>query len=112
VLALGIGRDWWMYAWSFAGVAAVGGVCLSVGACRPKASATQCDKLLDRYAQLVVIEKFPDASDDLVRLERERERNEARADDAFKNCSSEVSQKEFDCAMGAPNANSFEKCLE
>jgi hypothetical protein len=93
-------------------VAAAAVCLLCAGACRPKASATDCDKLIDRYAQLVVTEKFPDASDDLVRLERERERNEARADDAFKNCSSEVSQKEFDCAMRAPNANSFEKCLE
>jgi hypothetical protein len=93
-------------------VAATAAVGLWAGACRPRATATQCDRLLDRYAQLVVTEKFPDASADLIRLERERERNEARADDAFKNCSSEVSQQEFDCAMRAPNANSLEKCLE
>jgi hypothetical protein len=51
-------------------VAATAAVGLCASACRPKATATQCDSLLDRYAQLVVIEKFPDASDDRVRLER------------------------------------------
>lgn len=80
--------------------------------CRPKASATQCDQLLDRYAQLVVTEKLPDASAEQLRSERDREKSEARGDDAFKNCSSEVSQAEFDCAMHAANANAFEKCLE
>jgi hypothetical protein len=81
-------------------------------ACRPKASATQCDQLLERYAQLVVTEKFPDASADQIGSERERERREARGDDAFKNCSSEVSQVEFACAMSAPSTHVFEKCLE
>jgi hypothetical protein len=81
-------------------------------ACKSKASTTQCDQLIDRYAELVVMEKFPDASADLVRSERERERREARGDDAFKNCSSEVSQSEFACAMRATNADALEKCLE
>jgi prophage tail gpP-like protein len=80
--------------------------------CTPKASPTQCDALLDRYAQLVVTEELHDASADQLRAERERERSEARADDAFKNCSSEVSRAELDCAMRAPNASAFEKCLE
>jgi hypothetical protein len=87
-------------------------VCAGVAGCTPKASATQCDELLDRYAQLVVTEQFHDASAEQMRAERERERGEARADDAFKNCSSQVSRAEFDCAMRAPNATVFEKCLE
>ncbi len=82
------------------------------GGCRPKATATQCDQLLDRYAQLVVTEKFPDASTEQIGSERDREKREARGDDAFKNCSSEVSQAEFACAMRAANADAFEKCLE
>jgi len=35
----------------------------------------------------------------VIRLQREK--SEARGDDAFKNCSSEVSQAEFECAMRA-----------
>ncbi|HLK41450.1 MAG TPA: hypothetical protein VKU41_32095 [Polyangiaceae bacterium] len=83
-----------------------------VPACKPKASPSQCDALIARYAQLVVTEEFPDASADQVRLEQERERSEARGDDVFKNCSSEVSQTEFGCAMGAATPDAFEKCLE
>ena len=80
--------------------------------CKPKASGAQCDQLLDRYAALVVTERFADAGQEQIKAEREREKREARGDDAFKNCSSEVSQAEFECAMHAPNADAVEKCLE
>lgn len=96
----------------FAALVATAAACACAGGCRPKASATQCDLLFDRYAQLVVSEKFPDASAEQIKFERERERNEARAEDALKNCSSEVSKAEFECAMRAPNADALEKCLE
>ena len=86
--------------------------CVAGAGCRPKASSAECDQLLDRYAQLVVTEQFPDASAEQVMAERDRERKEARADDAFKNCSSEVGRAELDCAMRAQSANAFEKCLE
>lgn len=81
-------------------------------ACKPKASVTECDRLLERYAQLVVTERFADAAAAQIDAERERERREARGDDAFKNCSSEVSQAEFECAMRAASADALEKCLE
>ena len=57
-------------------------------------------------------EKFPDASAGQVEAERQREKVEARGDDAFKNCPSEVSQAELSCAMQAKTADAFEKCLE
>ena len=85
---------------------------VSVVSCKPKATGAQCDQLLERYAQLVVTERFADASADQIKAEREREKSEARGDDAFKNCSSEVSQTEFDCAMRAQSADAVEKCLE
>jgi hypothetical protein len=81
-------------------------------ACKPKASSAQCDQLLERYASLVVTAKYPDASAAQIQAERDREKSEARSDDAFKNCSSQVSQTEFECAMRAPTADAFEKCLE
>lgn len=84
----------------------------SASGCKPKASVAQCDQLLERYAQLVVTERFVDASADQIKTEREREKGEARGDDAFKNCSSEVSQTELDCAMHATSADAVEKCLE
>jgi hypothetical protein len=87
-------------------------VCALSTSCKPKASAAQCDQLLERYAALVVTARFPDASAAQIEAEREREKREARTDDAFKNCSSQVSQAEFDCAMRAASADAFEKCLE
>jgi hypothetical protein len=84
----------------------------AAGGCKPKATGAQCDQLLDRYAELVVTERFADAGQDRINAEREREKSEARGDDAFKNCSSEVSRVEFDCAMRAASADAVEKCLE
>lgn len=86
--------------------------CAVVAACKSKVTAAQCDLLIDRYAQLVVSEKFPDASAEQIQSERNRERGEARADDAFKNCSSQVNEPEFSCAMRALTADALEKCLE
>ncbi|MGO9834826.1 MAG: hypothetical protein ACLP1X_11455 [Polyangiaceae bacterium] len=81
-------------------------------ACKTKASTAQCDQMLDRYAALVVTEKYPDAATSQIDAERTREKSEARGDDAFKNCSSEVSQSELECAMRSANAEAFLKCLE
>jgi hypothetical protein len=92
--------------------AAVVAALTSGAGCKPKASASECDQLLDRYAELVVTEHFADAGADQLKTEREREKSEARGDDAFKNCSSEVSRVELDCAMRAPNADALEKCLD
>ena len=86
--------------------------CALSASCKPKASAAQCDQMIERYAALVVTARFPDASVAQIEAEREREKREARTDDAFKNCSSQVSQAEFDCAMRAVSADAFEKCLE
>ena len=80
--------------------------------CKPKASQSECDELLGRYARLVVMEKFPDASATQIQAEEEREKVEARGDDAFKNCSSEVSHAEYECAMRALTADALEKCVE
>ncbi|MCL2449337.1 MAG: hypothetical protein FWD17_10340 [Polyangiaceae bacterium] len=85
---------------------------LASTACKPKATASECEQLLDRYARLVVTEKHPDASADEVALEQRREKDEARGDDTLKNCSSEVSRDELRCAMQAPTADALEKCLE
>lgn len=90
---------------------AVAGV-LTVVACKPKASQAQCDELIERYADLVVREKAADASADQLKAARDRERNEARGDDVFKNCQSEVSQSEYSCAMKSPTAEQLVKCLE
>jgi hypothetical protein len=80
--------------------------------CKAKATPTECDALLDRYAALMVTETLPDAGPDRIKAEQEHAKTEARGDDAFKNCSSEVSRPELDCAMHAATTSAIEKCLE
>jgi hypothetical protein len=80
--------------------------------CKKKVDASQCNQLIDRYATLVVSERHPDASADQIKSEQLRERDEARGDDNFRSCVSEVTRLEFDCAMAAKTTAAFEKCLE
>ncbi len=80
--------------------------------CKKKVSPAQCDAIVERYAELVVKEKMPDASATDVARERAREKNEAHGDDAFKNCASELQVDDYECAMKAPTPDALEKCLE
>lgn len=80
--------------------------------CRKKASSQQCEELLDRYADLVAKERFADAGVAEMAAERARERIEAKGDDAFKNCTSEVQVGELACAMRADSSQALLKCLE
>ncbi|MCL2778703.1 MAG: hypothetical protein FWD73_11925 [Polyangiaceae bacterium] len=95
-------------------VALVGflGVTPMLASCTKKASPAQCDEMLDRYAELVVKERFGDAGADIVASEQVRERNEAKGDDAFKNCTSGVQLNEHACAMKATTSAALVKCLE
>ena len=88
------------------------GAALLVFGCKKKASQAECDTLIDRFATLVVKERIKDAPPELIKQEQERERNEAKGDDNFKNCTSEVQDDEAKCAMSAPTSEAFLKCLE
>ena len=85
---------------------------LALAGCKKKATQKQCDELIDRFAELVVKERFPDAGPDQIAAERTRERSEAKGDDAFKNCTSEVQTDEHACAMKAASSEAMIKCLE
>jgi hypothetical protein len=90
-------------------------VCLApsaLGGCKKKVTQAQCEQLLDRYATLVVREKIKDAPADVLKAEQLREREAARADDDFKNCTAELSADDYACAMSATTADALEKCLE
>ena len=60
-----------------------------LASCKKKVTAAQCEAIVDRYAELVVKEKMPDASAETVATERAREKSEAHGDEAFKNCAAE-----------------------
>lgn len=83
-----------------------------LASCKAKATPTQCEAIVGHYAELVVKENYPDASPSEIAAERDREKAEARGDDAFKNCASEVQASDYDCAMKATTPAALEKCLE
>jgi hypothetical protein len=83
-----------------------------LGACKKKVTQAQCDQLLDHFAELVVKERFADAGPDAIATERDRERQEAKRADEFKNCTSEVQANEHDCAMKAQTSDAVIKCIE
>lgn len=85
---------------------------LLLAACHKKATPTQCDAILDRYAELLTKEHFPDASPSAIEAEKKREREESRGDDDFRNCTSEVEESDYQCAMKAATADALERCLE
>jgi hypothetical protein len=85
---------------------------LGTAGCKKKVTSAQCEAILDRYAELVVKEKMPDASAEAVAEERAREKSEAHGDDAFKNCAAEVESDDYACAMKAKTPDALEKCLE
>ena len=90
------------------------GVTLAAGVtgCKERVSKAQCDELLGRFAELVVKEKLKTAPPDVIRAEQAREREEAARDDNFKNCTTELRQEEYRCAMKATTAEALIKCLE
>jgi hypothetical protein len=93
-------------------VAVMVGLCLFPAGCKKKVSQAQCDELVDKFATLVVKERIKDASPETIKAEQERERGEAKNDDSFRNCTSEVSDADFACAMATLTSEAFLKCLD
>ena len=81
-------------------------------ACKKKITQEDCDRLVDRFATLVVKERVHDASPEQIKAEQDRERQEARGDEAFRNCTSEVEAPDYACAMKTETSDAFLKCLE
>ena len=84
----------------------------AVAGCRKHVTQAQCDEMVGHYAELVVRERFPDASADTIAKEKEREQGEARADDGFKNCTTELEPSDHACAMAATTPDALETCLK
>jgi hypothetical protein len=80
--------------------------------CGRHATATECTALLDRYVELLVREQDPKASESEILRQKGLTREKASHDTAFASCPKEVSSRALGCAMGAPNVDEFEKCLE
>lgn len=77
--------------------------------CKRKVSSSQCEEMLDRYAQLAVKERADaDAGAEALAAEKQ----EARGLDAFKNCQSVVQPDEHACAMKATTPAAMLKCVD
>ncbi len=84
----------------------------SLVGCVRHATAIECGALLDRYVELLVREQDPRASDSEIARQKGLTREKASHDPSFASCPKEVTSRELACAMGAPDVNEFEKCLE
>ena len=85
---------------------------LLVASCKEKVVQSDCEKLIDRYATLVVNERDRDASASTIKSEQAAFREEAKGDENFQSCVTKITRAEFNCAMAARTADAFEKCLE
>ena len=88
------------------------GLSAVITGCRTRVTAGQCDQLVGHYAALNVREHHPGVALSELRVEADREQAAARNDDAFKNCTTEVTVSEYTCATAAQSAAALLKCLE
>jgi hypothetical protein len=84
----------------------------ALAGCRSRVTAGQCDELVAHYAALNVRERHPGVALAELRAEAEHEQAAARNDDAFKNCTTEVTVPEYTCAAAAQSVATLLKCLE
>jgi hypothetical protein len=71
----------------------------------------ECDSLFDHYTELLLRSDRPDANPRQQADLRAQALQAAHLDPHFLACSSQVSRREFDCAMRSQDVDSFERCL-
>jgi len=84
----------------------------TIGGCGRRPTAAECDALLDRYVELLVREQSPDAPASEIERQKQLTRARAAGNPSFQRCVQEVRASDITCALGAPNVDEFEKCLE
>ena len=93
-----------------AAVAAVASALLT--GCQQDLTPRECELLLDRYAELLIMTRNPDASPgERMRLKAEA-RNRAAQDPHFGRCGEHISRRAYECAMQeAHSVDELERCL-
>lgn len=74
-------------------------------------SQETCDALLDRYVEHIVFAIDPKPSAAELTSRKAQARTLSSSDPAFARCSTYLTRAEAECAMGAHNADEFERCL-
>ncbi len=85
---------------------------LALGGCGKRLGGTECRELLDHYTELLIRSDRPKttaAEEDKLKAET---RAKASRDPAFATCSSDVSRRQYECAMAASDVDSMERCLQ
>jgi hypothetical protein len=86
--------------------------------CQRKIQPQECVAMLDRYIDMVVAadpatKNLPAAQASAVReMKKAVKKAEASYVRVQTQCESEVTRKEYDCAMAAKNADEWEACIE
>jgi hypothetical protein len=87
-------------------------------ACQKKIQPEECNIMLDRYIDMVVAadpatKNLPPGQASAVReMKKAVKKAEASYVRVQSQCASEVTRKEYDCAMAAKNADEWEACIE
>jgi hypothetical protein len=92
-----------------------GAIALSVvlPACSTPLSDDECHALIARYTARLLADERPEAPPAAVHSAQAaaRQLSESHPQCEFAACADQVSRKQYDCAMGAPDVNALERCL-
>jgi hypothetical protein len=89
----------------------MGAVGLCVLACQARPTVAECEAMLDRYVELLLVSQGSQIPAGRL-LERKREaRERARDSEAFALCPTKVSERALRCALQAADADAMERCL-
>jgi hypothetical protein len=87
-------------------------------ACHKKIKPEECTAMLDRYIDMVIVgdpalKNLPPGQSLSVReMRRAVKKSEASYAQVQTQCESEVTRKEYNCAIEAKNADEWEACVE
>jgi len=90
----------------------------ALSACQKKIEPQECMSMLDRYIDMVVAadpttKNLPPAQASAVReMKKAVKKAEASYRQVETRCETEVTRREYDCAMAAKNADEWEACIE
>jgi hypothetical protein len=86
--------------------------------CQKKIGPDECSTMLDRYIDMVVAQDMAarHVPPEQVAAVREMKKAAKKAEASYVHvqtrCESEVTRKEYDCAIAAKNADEWEACIE
>lgn len=93
------------------------GVVMTSG-CGGKASASECQEMLDKYLDMVMssepeLAELPPAE---ATAAREMKKAMRKAEPSYRRvetqCTNEISRREYRCAMKAPNPETWQACID